>query len=195
MREAAVKVERNEPADDYGAALANWTHINASLKALTVEIERRQTASYFATVTDIPERAAHIAREVADLTLEFQRAPLRAAADLEALRGDLQKLRPQHIVAREAYVVARSTEAARIARTLRPRHEDAVTSIIGAIEALAAALKAERDVRDEYASISPEPQSHLLPDVSGDLNECDLARWDSQAARWARRIRELLVNR
>lgn len=193
VKTATVKL--NEVADDYPTALENWIRVKTSLNTLTVEIERHKTARYLATVTDKSDRALDIAGDVADLAMKLKRTPLRAADDLETLRSDLEKLRPEYIAAHETFILARSAEAARIAQTFRPRHGDAVAAIISAIEALAAALKFERDVRDEFAAVSPEPRSHLLPDISSDLNQCDLSNWDGQAARWARRVRTLLVKK
>lgn len=199
MPAATVKVkaeDMNEPAVEYAAALENWRRVKASVKALTTEIERHQTAVYFSDAgTNIQDHALHVARDVADLTVKFKRTPLRVAADLETLRSDLEKLRPEYTAAHETFLLARSAEAARIAQTFRHRHGDAVAAIISTIEALASALKAERDVRDEFSAVSPEPMSHLLPDVSSDLSQCDLSNWDSQAARWARRVRTLLVKK
>ncbi|WOH78257.1 hypothetical protein RX327_20020 [Bradyrhizobium sp. BEA-2-5] len=195
---AATKTKPAPPAaaatstpDGYQAALAEWKSIDGRLRDLTRSIERLEHAMWFASVQEIPERAKHIAAEVTGLILSCRRSPLRAAADLESLRFDLSELRPKHTAARERYLIARSQEAVRVAETFRARHGDAVQAIIDAVESLAEALKAERLVRAEYAAVSPEPTSCLLPNVSDDLAEADLAKWDSAAARWARRIRSL----
>ena len=184
-------LEAIDTAGNYQAALNEWQAIDGKVSALRHDIQRLETAIQFAAISEIPARSRHIAEELADLIVGCHRSPLRAASDLESLRFDFAEMQPRHAAAHDRYIIARGTEAARIAQTFRERHLAATRSIIAAIEALAEALAGERQVRADFAAASPEPRSCLLPDVSSDLGHCDLARWDGQAAQWARRIRSL----
>jgi len=194
---SALAVKPDPPAPDvaaeFAAAETAWRDVNARMREVRTEIDRRQLASNFAPFSDIPERSRDLAATVADLITVTRRSPLKAASDLEALEFDLAVLQPQHVAAHEAYTVARNAMAAQLAMTFRDRHLEATKQIVAAIDALSAALQAERDIRAEYAAVSPEPQSHLLPDISRDLSQMDLSRWDSIAAVWARRVRNFGV--
>lgn len=180
-------------ATEYAAAEAAWREIDARISELRAEIERRRLAISFAQFAEIPERSKHIAAPVADLITATKRSPLKAAGDIEALEFDFAILQPKHTVAHEAYTVARSAMAAHTAMTFRERHLEATKQIVAAIDALSLALQIERDIRAEYAAASPEPTSHLLPDISSELREMDLSRWDSTASVWARRVRNFGV--
>jgi hypothetical protein len=180
-------------AGDYAEALTAWRAVNTKMCSLRAEIDRRRLALTFAGQSEIPERSKHIAATVADLIAATRRSPLRAASDLEGLEFDATELQPRHIAAHETYTIARNVLASEIAMTFRDRHLTATKKVIVAIEALSAALQMERDVRHDFSSVSPEPSSHLLPDISRDLRDMDLASWDSIASVWARRIRKLGV--
>lgn len=180
-------------AADFEAATAAWREINGKMKHLRNEIDRLRLARNLSAVTEIPERSRAIAADVADLISASKRSPLRAASDAESLEFDLAELQPRHTAVHENYIRARSAMAAAIAETFRDSHLAATRGIVGAIDALSAALQTERDVRAAFAAASPEPVSHLLPDVASDLRDMDLSRWDSKASIWARRIRNFGV--
>lgn len=195
---SALAVKHDPPtldvAAEYAAAESAWCDIRARTREVRSEIERRRLASSFALLSEVPERSRDLAATVADLITATRRSPLKAASDLEALEFDLAVLQPQHVAAHEAYTVARNAMAAQVAMTFRDRHLEATKEIVAAIDSLSAALQAERDIRAEYAAVSPEPTSIHLPDISRDLSQMDLSRWDSIAAVWARRVRNFGVN-
>jgi hypothetical protein len=195
---SALAVKPDPPAPDvtdiFVAAESTWRATNAEMRELRTEIERRQLASNFTPFSDIPERSRDLAATVTDLITATRRSPLKAAADLESLEFDFAVLQPKHTRAHEAFIAARNAMAAQIAMTFRDRHLEATKQIVAAIDALSAALQAERDIRAEYAATSPEPTSIHLPDISRDLSQMDLSRWDSIAAVWARRLRHFGVS-
>lgn len=197
MKSATATIAAEAPAPDipaqYEAAAMAWREIDAKMKDLRGEIERRRLARNLSSFTEIPERARNVAATVTSLITASSRSPLRAASDIEGLEFDLAELQPAHVAAHDAFVVARSAMAAHVAMSFRERHLEATKNIISAIEALSVALEEERDVRAAYARQSPEPTSHLLPDITADLREMDLTRWDSTASVWARRIRNFGV--
>lgn len=197
MKSATATIAAEAPAPDipaqYGAAATAWREIDAKMKDLRGEIERRRLAINLSSFTEIPERARHVAATVTSLITASSRSPLRAASDIEGLEFDLAELQPAHVAAHDEFVVARSAMAAHVAMSFRERHLEATKNIISAIEALSVALEEERDVRAAYARQSPEPTSHLLPDITADLREMDLTRWDSTVSVWARQIRNFGV--
>jgi hypothetical protein len=180
---------------DYASAAAAWHPINTEMRALRKSIENLHLAISFGASSEIPERSAHLATNIEGLITACRRSPLRAASDLEALNFELAELQPKYIAAHEAYKIAQGALAAKIALTYRDRHMAATHAVVAAVEALSLSLQAERDVRADFAAVSPEPTSCLLPDVTSDLSEMDLSRWDSRASIWARRIRNFGVSR
>jgi hypothetical protein len=195
---SALAVKPDPPAPDvaaeYAAAETAWREINAKLRELRIELERRRLAQHFAQYAEVAERSKDLAATVADLITATQRSPLKAASDIEALEFDFAVLRPQYTAAHEAYTVARNAMATQLAMSFRERHLDATKQIVAAIDALSVALQVERDIRAEFSAVSPEPTSIHLPDVSRDLSQMDLSRWDSVASVWARRVRNFGVS-
>lgn len=180
-------------AAEYESALATWRDVDGKMKDLHRQIERRRLARNLAAFAEIPERSKAIAADVTGLIIASQRSPLKAASDIEALEFDLAELQPRHVAAHESYIRARGAMSAAIAQTFRERHLAATRGIVAAVDAVSAALQAEKDVRSDFAAIAPEATSCLLPDVASDLREMDLSRWDSKASIWARRVRNFGV--
>lgn len=194
---SALAVKPDPPIVDvtaeYHAAAAAWRDINSKMRALRETIDKRRLAANFAACTEIPERSKHLARGIEDLVIASSRSPLRAASDIEGLEFDLAELQPAHVAAHDAYIVARGAMAAQIALTFRERHLAATQDIVAAVDALSLAIQAERNVRADFAAVSPEPHSCALPNIADDLGEMDLSRWDSQASIWARKMRNFGV--
>jgi hypothetical protein len=79
---------------------------------------------------------------------------------------------------------------------LQPKHRAAVKQLAAAVEALSAAITAEREVRDEMqASGLAANGSGYLSDCSSQLGTGTLDEWSSRASAWARDMRRLGVLR
>jgi hypothetical protein len=195
---SALAMKPDPPAPDvaaeFAAAESAWREISAKKHELCSDLERRRLARNLAALSNIPERSKDLAASVSGLIAASQRSPLKAASDIEALEFDFAALQPRYVAAHEAFLVARTALSVQIAMTYRDRHMAATKEIVAAIDALSVALQAERDIRAEFSAVSPEPTSIHLPDISRDLSQMDLSRWDSIAAVWARRVRNFGVS-
>ncbi|NUU44551.1 hypothetical protein [Tardiphaga robiniae] len=194
---SALAMKPDPPAPDvaaeYTAAESAWRAISVQMRELRSDLERRRLARSLAGLSHIPERSKDLAASLSGLIAASQRSPIKAASDIEALEFDFAALQPRYVAAHEAFLVARTALSVQIAMTYRDRHMVATKKIVAAVDGLSLALEAERNIRAEFAAEAPEPTSQLLPDISRDLSQMDLSRWDSIAAVWARRVRNFGV--
>ncbi len=199
----AVKAKPDPPVDalqrdelsaspEFLAAKAQWSATRSAMRTKTARLEELQTALALAAApTPLPDRAKHVWDAVDPIVLaKVRRNPRRVELELQELSDEIREVQEEYFATHEAFEAAKTSEAARIAEQFQPQHAGAIADLAHAVEALSAAIANEREIRRSFVKVSPDPVNQLT-DWSSDFEEVDLTRWDSTAAVWKRRLRQV----
>ena len=108
--------------------------------------------------------------------------PDRLRREIGEFQDQLADLQRSYMTEAEAWRAAVEDEGARVAAAVRPRHRAAVGRIAKAVEALSAAIEAEREVRRELVGLG----SFALVDAGHEFGT--LAEYNSPLSVWNRRV-------
>jgi hypothetical protein len=190
----AIKIQ---PApSDFEAARARWLPAKAKLVAMQRHLKALRTAAAFDRASDFDRKSDRLANMRSDIAAAFPEGAPRSRllpGLIEKAENEIEDYQAIFANERDLWTMAVRDESARIGERLQPKHLAAVQEIATALENLTKAIATADEVRAEFACTAPEPTSALLPDVAGDLRHCRLDVWDSAAAAWARRMRDLGV--
>jgi hypothetical protein len=183
-----VPAEPEEPAD-FAAARQRWQAAWAQRRAL---VDRLAGARAALGQLEREEGAPPFGPRLVEAAERFLNGRVLSGRQLrreiEDAEDALAAAAAEHAREAAAWRQAAAAEAARRATELRPRHRAAVAKIAAAVEALSAAVEAERALRRELAD-SEVGAYASLPDGSQGLGT--LGEWHGQLSTWARHVRQL----
>jgi hypothetical protein len=170
---------------------AHWALIRDARNGDLEELRAQETGASLARNPDDAESdRCSAARAIAGSFFDLaRRRPEEVQASIRTLRRKIEDETLPYIREYDAWNMARRRETDRLAKLFEPKHRAAVEMIADALEALTAAIEAERSVRGELARVAPEPDSRFLPVLSPDIGI--LTDLNSTAAGWARYARQL----
>jgi hypothetical protein len=187
----AKKSTPDPPPSEFELARDRYSRSQAELEKLSAEERSLRLALGLANnPTDADSDRCAEARRIAGKYYGLAvRRPDQVAARLREIQYELDDRNNEFVTERDLWEVARRRETTRIAEQLAPKHRAAVMAIARAFEALSAAIQSERDVHAELSRTAPERESALLPSMAPAIGT--LAEYDSVAAAWARRYRQM----
>ncbi|WP_024577964.1 MULTISPECIES: hypothetical protein [unclassified Afipia] len=186
---------KNQPVAEFESAKARWLPVKAKLAAMESYLKALRTVVAFEAASDFERKGPRLAHMRAAIAAAFPDGPPRRglAALIEKAEGELEDFHAVVADERDRFQIAVQAESTRIGERLQPAHLAATQDIAAALETLTRAIAAADAIRAEFASSAPEPTSALLPDVTAELRQSRLDVWNSSAASWARRLREMRI--
>ncbi len=191
-----TKPKPEPAAPSFETAAARWREIDAKHRAL---LDRREGMALAQSLTfngDNTRTPQHLRDKAKPYLKLASRRPLKLDEQRADIADEIDEFTPVYQAAHENWQAARRRETNRLASEIQPRHQEAVSAIAKALEALSVAIDDEIATRTELAQVgAPEHESALLPDCSGDLLVGSLADWNSPASAWAREMRKIGILR
>lgn len=193
---AATAIKVQSAILDFELAKTRWLPVKAKLNAMERQLKALRTVVAFESASDFDRKSDRLANIRAEIAAAFPGGPPRSRllpGLIESAEIELEDYRAVVADERDLWQMAVRAESARIGERLQPKHLAAAQEVAAALEHLTRAIAAADEIRAEFASTAPEPTSALLPDLAGDLRHCRLDVWDSAAATWARRMRDMRI--
>lgn len=181
---------RQNVASDFEMAQAEWTAAREKRRTLLNRLDGAKLALALAEHPPIdgevrsPVIVERASAYLAGRTLSAH----RIRREIEDLQDEIDTAAAEHQEHAERWRRAAGAEASRLADAIRPRHLKAVRAIGAAVEALSAAVEAERAVRNELADKGVAAFTSL-PDASVEFGT--LAEAHSPLTRWTQRVTAL----
>jgi hypothetical protein len=182
----SLRLLRERPSE-FEIAKSCWAEVSERRRELKERLAGAEAA--LASIANPPQEHDHFSPVLAAKAVEYVGGRRPSAETLQTeirhLREAVSEAVDGYAVERQAWRHALDAEAQRLAGALAPRHRAAVARIGKAIEALSAAVDAERSIRAELSELG----SSILPDMGGQFGT--LSEYGSAVSAWNRRALSL----
>lgn len=194
--QSATKVEQSAAPDEFGLAKQAWLAVKAKHKRIKADLDEHRAGAAWQLMSESERKADRVQHMRQTVARAFPKGlPKDRALNrrIEELQDELEAILPTMQPVRDRYTRALQVRGARIAEELQPEHREAVAAIAVALEQLNEAIVVEEHVRGRFATLAEQDGSAALPNCAEMLRRCRLDQWDSDAAQWARRVRNMRI--